>query len=88
MNLLQLCDHFGLNIDEIFLKFTGCACVFCREIMAKEIAMYNRLNSIESLQNLDISTMVIRKIFCFLLKIDYSMFSIDLSRDHNHRYFS
>jgi len=56
--------------------------------MAKEIAMYNRLNSIESLQNLDISTMVIRKIFCFLLKIDYSMFSIDLSRDHNHRYFS
>jgi hypothetical protein len=26
--------------------------------MAKEIAMYNRLNSIESLQNTDISTMV------------------------------
>ncbi|CAF0770191.1 unnamed protein product [Rotaria sordida] len=28
-----------------------------REIMSKEIAMYNRLNSIESLQNIDISTM-------------------------------
>ncbi|UJR22613.1 hypothetical protein I4U23_025654 [Adineta vaga] len=28
-----------------------------REIMSKEIAMYNRLNSIESLQNADISTM-------------------------------
>ena len=26
--------------------------------MAKEIAMYNRLNGIESLQNADISTMV------------------------------
>jgi hypothetical protein len=26
--------------------------------MAKEIAMYNRLNSIESLQNADIATMV------------------------------
>ena len=48
-------DHFGeIGFCTLALNHSG---IF-REIMAKEIAMYNRLNSIESLQNEDISTMV------------------------------
>lgn len=59
-----------------------------REIMAKEIAMYSRFNSIESLQNADISTMVNTFLFfsssknkrCFLI-VGSSL--IDLPADWN-----
>lgn len=64
MNQWLLSDHFGevIFIYEIIRILSR----IYSEIMAKEIAMYNRLNSIESLQNADISTMVCQLFYtCF-----------------------